>query len=118
VLSRRAVALAIALTAAVALGAGCGDEGDDDPAALLADRVSAILDSDSSAVVDRLAESGSALDAAALADAAVRCPRVAAPEPDDRATCRVTAADGTELELDVEFQDDGGIEVVALALAP
>jgi outer membrane lipopolysaccharide assembly protein LptE/RlpB len=110
---------ALATIAAFLVAAGCGDDtdGDTDSATALAQRISAILESDSSAVVERLAEGGSEVDADALADADVVCPRVEAPEPGDRATCRVTAA-GTELELDVEFQDDGGIEVVTLAVAP
>lgn len=97
--------------------AGCGDDGPDDPAGALADRVSAILEGDGDAVLQRLEEGGIGLDAEALGDADVLCPRVSDPSPGDRATCRVTA-EGVELEVDVEFGADGGLQVVQVAVAP
>jgi hypothetical protein len=104
---------------AVALAGGCSSDDDspEDPADALAERVSAILDDDSSAVLERLAEGDVGVTADELADADVLCPRVTDPEPGDRATCRVTAG-VTELELDIEFGGDGGLDVVAVAVAP
>lgn len=94
-----------------------GDDGPADPAAELADRVHDILRSDTSSVLDRLAEGDVGVTADDLADADILCPRVRAPEAGDGATCRLDAG-GTELELDVEFEADGSIQVVAVALAP
>lgn len=113
-LSRVALVAASLLVLAVA---GCGDDGPEDPADALADRVHAILDGDADAVLQRLEEGGIGLDAGALGDADVLCPRVRTPDVGDRATCRVTA-DDIELELDVEFEDGGGLQVVQVAVAP
>lgn len=106
-----------ALVAAAAFVAACAEDEPDDPAAALADRVAAILDDDGSAVLERLAEGDVGVDADQLADAEVLCPRVTEPEPGDRATCRVTAG-AAELEVDVEFQEGGSLEVVAVGVAP
>lgn len=118
-MSRRGVAATLAAVVAALLGGGCddGDDASSDPADVLADRVSAVLADDSSAVLERLAEGDVGVTAEALADADVRCPRVTEPAAGDRATCRVTTGDA-ELELDVEFDADGGLEVVAVAVAP
>lgn len=111
--------MTVAVLAAVALAGGCADDdaAPDDPAGALAERVSAVLGSEGSAVLDRLAQGDVGVTAEDLAAAEVLCPRVTEPAPGDRATCRVTAG-GVELELDVEFRADGGIEVIAVAAAP
>lgn len=109
--------LVVAAAAATLVGAGCADDGPEDPADALAERVSAILEDDGGAVLDRLQEGGLGLDARALADAEVVCPRVRTPDPGDRATCRVAAGE-VELEVDVEFAADGGLQVVQVAVAP
>jgi hypothetical protein len=111
----RAVVVAIALL--VVAGAGCSDDGPDDPAEVLADRISAILEGDGDAVLQRLEEGGLGVSAEELADADVVCPRVTDPAPGDLATCNLTT-DEVELELDVEFREDGGLEVVQVAVAP
>jgi hypothetical protein len=111
------VVAAVAAAAAMSVGAGCADDGPDDPADALADRVSAILEEDGGAVLDRLQEGGLGVDAEALGDAEVVCPQVRTPDPGDRATCRVVAGD-LELEVDVEFTADGGLQVVQVAVAP
>lgn len=106
------------VTAAVTiLVGGCADDPPADPAEALADRVTGILEGDGEVVLQRLEEGGIGLGADALRDADVLCPRVTDPAPGDRATCRV-AADGVELELDVEFVADGGLRVVQVAVAP
>lgn len=116
-MTRRAAGVVLAGVVAV-MATGCSsDDSPDDPAEALAERVSAILDDDSSAVLERLAEGDVGVTADELADAEVLCPRVTDPDQGDRATCRVTAG-GTELELDVEFGGDGGLDVVAVAVAP
>jgi hypothetical protein len=99
------------------LVAGCADDPPPGPAEVLADRVSRILEGEGDAVLQRLAEGGIGLDADALGEADVLCPRVTDPAPGDRATCRVTV-DDVELELDVEFGADGGLQVVQVAVAP
>jgi hypothetical protein len=113
---RTVAALALAAATPLATG-GCSDDEPDDPADALADRVTTILEDDGSAVLERLAEGGIGIDDADLAEADVLCPRVTDPEVGDRATCRVTAG-GVELELDVEFENDGALEVVQVAVAP
>jgi len=112
------VVTAVLAVVALAGAAACSEDDEPDgPAEALAARVSAILDDDGSAVLERLAEGDVGVTAAELAEADVLCPAVTDPDPGDTATCRVTAGD-VELELDVEFGDDGGLTVIAVAVAP
>lgn len=84
----------LALLAPAVLAAACGD--DEPPAAgeVLADRVVAVLELDEAADVT--------------------CPEVRATAPGDRATCVVDDGAGGVLEVDVEFEADGAITVVAV----
>ena len=92
-----------AVVIALLLCAACGDD-DDAPDAgdVLAERLVAVLEAE-----------GDAIDGD-LEGADVSCPDVRAPAAGDRATCVVTLARGQELEIDVEFQDDGALTVVAV----
>lgn len=83
----------------------------------LATRVEAVLASDAETIVDRLQQLGVEVDAAAVGEAAVDCPTVDDPEPDDRATCTADIA-GAEVAIDVEFGDDDSIRVVDLSVVP
>jgi hypothetical protein len=97
VLRRAVIALVTATTAATA----CGDDGGSarDP---LAERLVALLEADAEAIDGDVAA------------AQVTCPTVPSPEPGDVATCVVRFDDGRRLEVDVEFQADGAIVVVAV----
>ena len=96
-------AVAVALTTGVALGAaGCGSGDEESPRDALADRVVAVLEAD-----------GGAVDGD-LEGADVTCPTVEAPEPGDRATCTVRLDGNRTVDVDVEFEGDGSIAVVAV----
>jgi hypothetical protein len=83
---RRVAVVVLVLAAASA----CGDDGS---SSSLDDRVRDVLSLPSSA--------------------AVLCPVVREVEAGDLATCVVTHDDGREVEVDLEFEEDGGITVVA-----
>jgi hypothetical protein len=68
----------------------------------LADRVREVLAADGAAVPGD------------LGSARVTCPRVDEPDPGDLATCVVRFDDAREVEVDVEFEADGAITVVAV----
>lgn len=86
-------------TTALALAA-CG--GDDEPADALAERVVAVLEADGGAVDGN------------LAGADVSCPDVRDPEAGDRATCTIRFDGDRRIHVDVEFEADGAITVVAV----
>lgn len=91
-----AVAVALAVSA-------CGDDGAEPPAAdRLADRLVAVLAADPGNVDGD------------VTDAEVTCPSIADPDPGDVATCVLRFDDGRDVEVDVEFQADGAIVVVAV----
>jgi hypothetical protein len=86
----------------VATGCGGGDDGGPDAGEVLADRVVAVLEAD-----------GGAIDGD-LTGAEVTCPIVRTPAEGDRATCVVRFDGSRVVEVDVEFQADGAIRVVAV----
>ncbi len=94
---RRSVGVALALVA----GCGGGGSGNDDGGDL-AGRLRAVLEAD-----------GGAVDGDVGA-ADVVCPTVDDAQPGDLATCVLTLDSDREVEVDVEFQEDGTITVVAV----
>lgn len=90
---------------ALLLLAACNDDGGSggsEGADRLADRVVGVLEAQ-----------GDAVDGD-LEGADVSCPTVRDPEPGDRATCVIRFDDGRRVEVDVEFDADGSIAVVAV----
>ena len=79
----------------------CGG-GDGKPSDALAARVVAVLEAD-----------GDAVDGD-LGGADVSCPQVREPQAGDRATCTIRFDGGRRVDVDVEFQADGAIAVVAV----
>jgi hypothetical protein len=97
------VALGALLAVVVGPAAGCG--GDDPPpdaGEVLAERVVAVLEADAG-VLD-----------GDVAAADVTCPDVRSPAAGNRATCVVRFDDGRAVEVDVEFEADGALTVVAV----
>lgn len=89
-------------------GAGCGDDdgdgGDSETGGdALAERLVAVLEGEGADRID-----------GDLDGADVTCPRLDDPRPGDRATCIVEPRRGGEVEVDVEFDADGSIAVVAV----
>ncbi len=82
--------------------AACGGGGSDDAGDDLADRVVAVLEAE-----------GDAVDGD-LEGADVSCPDVRDPEEGHRATCTVTFDGGGSADVDVEFQADGSLTVIAV----
>lgn len=80
-----------------ACGGGNGDPGDD-----LADRVVAVLEAE-----------GDAVDGD-LEGADVSCPDVRDPEEGNRATCTIRFDGGGSADVDVEFEADGSLTVIAV----
>lgn len=93
--------LALVLLVPVPVGA-CGGGGSDDPGDGLADRVVAVLEAE-----------GDAVDGD-LEGAEVTCPDVGDAAAGDRATCTVRFDGGGAADVDVEFEADGAITVVAV----
>jgi hypothetical protein len=97
---RRGAAL-VALVAPVLFGGG-DDGGGGDPAKALADRLVAVLEA-APGTVD-----------GDVADARVTCPVVHDPAAGDEATCVLRFPGDRRVEVDVEFQADGSIDVVSV----
>lgn len=98
-IARAAASSALVLVLSACAGGGGGGDGGR-PAEVLADRVAALL---------------AAGDSSDAAGADVTCPSVRDPRPGDRATCVARMDDGHVSEVDVEFQADDSIVVVAVA---
>jgi hypothetical protein len=94
-------AVAVAASATVVL-AGCGDGDDGSRRDALAERVVAVLEADGGAVDGN------------LDGADVTCPAVDDPAPGDRATCTVGLDGDRSVQVDIEFEADGSIAVVAV----
>lgn len=104
---------------AAGAGAGCSSESSSsDPARALAERVQDVLASDAGqGIVDRIGQFDVEVTREELAEQLALCPRVTDPEPGDQATCLLTVGSRT-FEIDVEFEDDGSIQVVEAEVAP
>lgn len=90
---------------------------DDEPANALTVRVQRVLDDAAADIAARLDQLGADVTAAEVGDARVTCPDVEDAAVADRATCRLAVGE-LEVELDVEFVEDGAIRVVNVAVAP
>lgn len=102
----RTAAPVVVLLLVGAAGACGGDDGEGDAETggeALAERLVAVLEG---AGADRIDGD--------LDGADVTCPRLDDPQPGDRATCVVEPRRGGEVEVDVEFDTDGSIAVVAM----
>jgi hypothetical protein len=95
----------------------CSDDGTD-PAAVLADRVAAVLHDEQATVADRLGQLGVTSDgdlAEALAGDRLQCPAVDDPAPGDRATC-TAEIDAVEVAIEIEFRAGDRIGIVNLGV--